>query len=179
MAVGTVAARYAKSLIDLAQEKGIVEELAGDMTFFQTTLAENRPLDVLLKNPIVRNTKKWNIVNAVFGSRLNPVTMSFFQIVAQKGRDNILDEIAVEFVKQYDKLKGVERATVITTTPLTDELRTQLKKRVQLLTNAQNVELEEKIDAKLIGGYVLRVGDRQVDASIKSQLNDLKLTFLN
>jgi F-type H+-transporting ATPase subunit delta len=179
MAVGTVASRYAKSLLDLAQEKGLVEEMAGDMTFFQQTLAENRQLGVLLKNPIVRNAKKWSIVNAVFGSRLNPLTMSFFQIVAQKGRDNILEDIAVAFNQQFDKLKGVERATVITTTPLTDELRTQLKAKVQLLTSAKNVELNEKIDAKLIGGYVLRVGDRQVDASIKSQLNDLRLAFLN
>ncbi|MEZ0608818.1 ATP synthase F1 subunit delta [Fibrella sp. WM1] len=179
MAVGTVATRYAKSLIDLAQEKGIVQELSGDMQFFQKTLAENRQLGVLLKNPIVRNAKKWSIINAVFGSRLNPMTLSFFQIVAQKGRDNILEDIAVAFNQQVDVMKGVERATVITTTPLTDELRTQLKAKVQSLTNAKLVELEEKIDPKLIGGYVLRVGDQQVDASIKNQLNELRLKFLN
>lgn len=179
MAVATVAARYAKSLIDLAQEQGIVENLANDMQVFQKTLAENRSLGVLLKNPIIRNAKKWAIINAVFGSRLNALTMTFFHIVAQKGRDNILEEIAIQFVRQYDRLKGVERATVVTTTPLTDTLRQELKAKVQSLTRAKTVELDEKIDNKLIGGYVLRVGDRQVDASIRSQLNDLRLTFLN
>ncbi|HEX9956469.1 MAG TPA: ATP synthase F1 subunit delta [Fibrella sp.] len=179
MAISTVADRYAKSLIDLAQEKGIVEEMYGDMLYFQRTLSENRALGVLLKNPIVRNAKKWNIVNAVFGSRLNPMTLSFFQIVAQKGRDNILEDIAVAFCKQYDKLKGVERATVITTVPLTEELRTQLKAKVQTLTGGKSIELEEKQDSRLIGGYVLRVGDRQIDASLRNQLNELRLKFLN
>lgn len=179
MANGPVASRYAKSLIDLATEKGIIEEMSGDMHFFQKTLAENRQLGVLLKNPIVRNAKKWTIINAVFGARLNPMTMSFFQIVAQKGRDNILEDIAVEFNKQYDSLKGVERATVITTTPLTDAVRQQIRAKVQSMTNAKSVELDEKLDGRLIGGYVLRIGDRQVDASIRSQLNDLRLQFLN
>ena len=179
MAISTVAARYAKSLIDLAQEKGIVEEMYSDMLFFQDTISENRALGVLLKNPIVRNAKKWNIINAVFGSRLNPMTMSFFKIVAQKGRDNILEAIATAFCAQFDKLKGVERATVTTTVPLTDELRTQLKSKVQALTGSKSVELEERQDSKLIGGYILRVGDRQIDASLRSQLNDLRLTFLN
>lgn len=179
MAISTVAGRYAKSLLDLAQEKGLTETIAGDMQFFQKTVAENRQLGTLLKNPIVRNAKKWGIINAVFGSRLNALTMSFFQIVAQKGRDNILEDIAAEFINQYDDLKGIERATVVTTTPLTDAVRQQLKAKVQAMTSAQLVELDEKIDSRLIGGYVLRVGDRQVDASIRSQLNDLRLKFLN
>lgn len=179
MAISTVAARYAKSLIDLAQEKGIVEEMYGDMLYFQRTIAENRALGVLLKNPIVRNAKKWNIINAVFGGRLNPMTLSFFHIVAQKGRDNILEDIAVAFGKQYDSLKGVERATVITTVPLTEDLRRQLKAKVQTLTGGRSVELDEKQDSKLIGGYVLRVGDQQIDASLRTQLNELRLKFLN
>ncbi len=179
MAISTVAARYAKSLIDLAQEKGLVEVMHSDMLFFQQTIADNRPLAVLLTNPIVRNAKKWSIINAVFGARLNSLTMSFFQIVAQKGRDNILEAIAVEFLKQYDTRNGVERATVITTVPLTDTLRTQLKAKVQALTGGKSVELDEKIDDALIGGYVLRMGDRQIDASLRSQLSDLRLTFMN
>ena len=179
MAISTVASRYAKSLIDLAKEKGIVEEMYGDMLFFQRTISENRALGVLLKNPIVRNAKKWNIISAVFASRLNPMTLSFFKIVAQKGRDNILEAIADQFCQQFDTLKGVERATVITTAPLTDELRTQLKAKVQALTGGKTVELEEKQDDKLIGGYILRMGDRQIDASLRSQLNDLRLTFMN
>ncbi|MBD2701791.1 ATP synthase F1 subunit delta [Spirosoma sp. BT702] len=179
MAVATVAARYAKSLLDLAQEKGITEKLYQDMQFFKRTVEQSRPLLLMLKNPIVRAEKKSAIIKAVFTSHVDPVTMSFFQIISRKNREGIMDEIANQFISQYDRLKGVERATVITTVPLTDALRKKFKAAVAKTTAAKLVELEEKIDNRLIGGYVLRIGDQQIDGSIRSQLNDLRLKFLN
>ena len=179
MAVATVAARYAKSLLDLAQEKGITEALYKDMTFFRNTVGQSRPLLLMLKNPIVRAEKKNAVIKAVFANRVDPVTMSFFQIIAKKNREPIIDAIAEEFINQYDRLKGVDRATVITTVPLTDALREKFKAMVMKTTKGKLVELNEKIDPKLIGGYVLRVGDQQIDGSIRSKLNELRLQFLN
>ncbi|GAB4017971.1 ATP synthase F1 subunit delta [Spirosoma koreense] len=179
MAVATVAARYAKSLIDLAQEKGLTETMYKDMKFFKNTVDQSRPLLLMLKNPIVRAEKKNAIIKAAFEKRVNPVTMSFFQIIARKNREAIMDAIADEFIKQYDRLKGVERATVITTVPLTEPLRAKFMDMVMKTTGGKVVELDEKIDPKLIGGYVLRVGDQQIDGSIRNQLNELRLQFLN
>ncbi|GAB3998035.1 F0F1 ATP synthase subunit delta [Spirosoma daeguense] len=179
MAVATVAARYAKSLLDLAEEKGLTEKMYKDMQFFKKTVADSRPLLLMLKNPIVRAEKKSAIIKAVFASHVDPVTMAFFQIIGKKNREGIMDAIADEFINQYDRKKGVERATVITTVPLTDALRTKFKDMVAKTTGGKLVELDEKIDTRLIGGYVLRVGDQQVDGSIRSQLNDLRLKFLN
>lgn len=179
MAVATVAARYAKSLLDLAKEQGIAEALYTDMKFFSQTLAQNRQLNLILKNPIVRAEKKNAIVKSVFGSRLNPVTMSFLAIIARKNREAIVDAIADEFISQYDRMKGIKRATVITTVPLTDTLRQKFKAIVAKTTGSELIELDEKIDAKLIGGYVLRVGDQQIDGSIRNQLNEMRLKFMN
>ncbi|GAB3499087.1 F0F1 ATP synthase subunit delta [Spirosoma knui] len=179
MAVATVAARYAKSLLDLAQEQGITETMYKDMLFFKNTVAQSRPLMLMLKNPIVRAEKKSAVIKAAFSNRVNPVTMAFFQIIAKKNREGIMDAIADEFINQYDRLKGVERATVITTVPLSDTLREKFRTIVMQTTGGKLVELEEKIDQKLIGGYILRVGDRQIDGSIRSQLNELRLQFLN
>lgn len=179
MAVATVAARYAKSLLDLAKEQGITETMYTDMKFLKQTLAQNRKLALILKNPIVRAEKKNAVVKAVFGGRLNAVTMSFLQIVARKNREAIVDAIADEFIAQYDRMKGIERATVITTIPLTDTLRERFRAMVTQATGGKLVELEERIDSKLIGGYVLRVGDQQIDGSIRSQLNELRLQFMN
>lgn len=179
MAVATVAARYAKSLLDLAQERGLTETLYKDMLFFKKTVEQSRPLLLLLKNPIVRAEKKNAIIKAAFTKHVDPVTMSFFQIIAKKNREAIMDAIADEFINQYDRLKGVERATVITTVPLTDALRKKFSDMVMKTTGGKVVELDEKIDPKLIGGYVLRVGDQQIDGSIRNQLNDLRLQFLN
>jgi len=179
MAVATVGARYAKSLLDLAKEQGIEQTMYTDMKFVKQTLAQNRQLAVVLKNPIVRAEKKNSVMKAVFASRLNPLTMAFFQIVANKNREGVIDSIAEQFVIQYEKLKGVERATIITTMPLTDMLREQFKAIVMKNTTGKSVELDEKIDPNLIGGYILRVGDQQIDGSIRSQLNDIRLQFLN
>ena len=179
MAIATVAARYAKSLLDLAQEQGITETMYKDMQFFKNTVQQSRPLMLMLKNPIVRAEKKSAVLKAAFASRVNPVTMSFFEIIAKKNREPIMDAIADEFVKQYDRLKGVERATIVTTIPLTDALREQFKAMVLKMTGNKSVELEEKIDSKLIGGYVLRVGDQQIDGSIRNQLNEIRLQFMN
>lgn len=179
MSVATVASRYAKSLLDLAQEKGLTETMYKDMLFFKKTVEQSRPLLLMLKNPIVRAEKKSAIIKAAFSSHVNPVTMAFFQIIAKKNREGIMDAIADEFISQYDRLKGVERATVITTVALTDSLRTKFKEMVAQTTGSKLVELEEKIDDRLIGGYVLRVGDQQIDGSIRSQLNDLRVKFLN
>ena len=179
MSVATVAARYAKSLLDLAQENALTETMYKDMQFFKRTLDQSRPLLLMLKNPIVRSEKKSAVLKAAFSGRIDPVTMSFFQIIAKKNRESIMDAIANEFINQYDRLKGVERATIITTIPLTEELRKTFIAMVTKATGGKAVELEEKLDSKLIGGYILRVGDRQVDGSIRSQLNDLRLQFLN
>ena len=179
MSVATVAARYAKSLLDLAQDQGLTETMHKDMQFFKKTVDQSRPLLLMLKNPIVRAEKKSAVLRAVFANRVSPVTMSFFQIIANKNREPIMDAIADEFIIQYNRLKGTERATIITTMPLTDALRQKFTAIVLKKTGGKVVELEEKIDPKLIGGYVLRLGDRQIDGSIRSQLNELRLQFLN
>ncbi len=179
MAVATVAARYAKSLLDLAQEQGLTETMYKDMQFFKNTVDQSRPLMLMLKNPIVRAEKKSAVLRAAFTNRVNPITMAFFEIIAKKNREGIMDAIAEQFISQYNILKSIERATVITTVPLTAIQRDKFKAMVMQTTGCKLVELEEKLDSNLIGGYVLRVGDQQVDGSIRSQLNDLRLKFLN
>jgi len=179
MAIATVATRYAKSLLDLAKEQGITDALYADMKFIRQTLQANRQLNVVLKNPIVRAEKKNAIVKQVFGSRLNSVTMSFLSIIARKNREPIVDAIADEYIAQYDRMQGISHAVVVTTMPLSDTLRQKFKAMVAQATGNTQIELEEKIDAKLIGGYILRIGDRQIDGSLRSQLNEIRLEFMN
>ncbi|RIV26910.1 ATP synthase F1 subunit delta [Fibrisoma montanum] len=179
MAVSTVAFRYAKSLLDLSEEMNLTDVIYKDMMLFKGTVEESRPLMVMLKNPIVRTEKKHAVMNAVFSSRVNPVTMSFFQIITRKNREAIMDAIADEYIRLYNELRGIEQATVVTTVPLTDELRERFKATVSQMTGRKLVELHEKIDSKLIGGYVLRVGDQELDGSLRSRLTELRLQFMN
>ena len=178
MSVGIVAARYAKSLIELAKEKNVVEVVYQDMKLFLDTAHQNRGLMLALKSPVVRHEKKLAILKALFLERVNPVSYSIFEIITRKNRESILDAIAEEFINAYDEYRGIQKATVITTTPLTEDLRSQFNKIVSEATG-KTVELEEKVDPALIGGYLLRVNDRQIDASLRSRLNELKLQLAN
>ena len=178
MSVGIVASRYAKSLIELAIEQNVLEPVFADMKLFKETARQNRGLMLALASPVVRHEKKLAILKALFKDRVNPVSYSIFTIITKKNRESILDSIADEFIKLYDENQGILEATVITTTPLTDELRQQFINIVASSTG-KNIQLEEKIDPNLIGGYILRVKDRQIDASLRSRLNELKLQLIN
>ena len=178
MSVSIVASRYAKSLIELAKEQDVLEAVYQDMLLFKDTADKNRGLMLALKSPVVRHEKKLNILKALFKERVNEVSYAIFTIITKKNREAILDEIANEFVKSYNLNQGIQKATVVTTTPLTDELRKQFSDIVAARTG-RTVQLAEKIDPSLIGGYVLTIDDRQIDASLRSRLNELKLQFTN
>jgi len=178
MSVSIVASRYAKSLIELAKEQNVLEAVYQDMLLFKDTADKNRALMLALKSPVVRHEKKLGILKALFETRVNAVSYAIFTIITKKNREAILDEIASEFIKAYNLFQGIQKATVVTTTPLTDELRKQFNDIVASATG-KTVQLAEKIDASLVGGYVLTVGDRQIDASLRSRLNELKLQLVN
>ena len=178
MSVSIVASRYAKSLIELAKEQNVLEAVYQDMLLFKDTAEKNRGLMLALKSPVVRHEKKLNILKALFETRVNSVSYAIFTIITKKNREAILDEIANEFIQSYNLNQGIQRATVTTTIPLTDELRKQFSDMVTAKTG-RTVQLAEKIDPNLIGGYVLKIDDRQIDASLRSRLNELKLQFVN
>lgn len=173
----TVAFRYAKSLLDLAQERGITDTVATDMQLFGQTARESRGLVLALQSPVVKHYKKLEILKALFKNRVDPVTYSIFEILARKNREALLPAIAEEFQRQYDHLKGIQKAEITTVVPLTDAQRKAFIQEVAQATG-RTVHLHERLDPRLIGGYVLRVGDQQVDTSVRTRLNDLKVSFL-
>ncbi|NEM96563.1 ATP synthase F1 subunit delta [Pontibacter burrus] len=171
-----VASRYAKSLIELAAEKGILEQVHDDMKLFSNTISQNRDFQMLLRNPIVKSDKKMAVLNSVFKGKVQEMTLAFFTIVTRKNREAILEFVATEFEKQYNLMKGIQRASVTSAAPLSPALRQQLGERLANETG-KTIQLEEMIDPSLIGGFVLRVGDRQIDSSVKNSLRKLKNNF--
>lgn len=171
------ASRYAKSMLDLAQERGNLDQVKQDMDLFAKTLEQNRDLRLLLRNPIVKHDKKLAILRAIFGGKVSEVTEKFFTIITQHNRESALEWVATEFQSQYETLRGIQVAQVTTATPLNAILRHEMTKLVREQTGHQTVTLTEKVDPELIGGFVLRVGDRQIDDSVRSRLNKLRNTF--
>ncbi len=172
-----VASRYAKSLLELADEQGKVEEVHKDMMLLDTTCSQNRDLAVVLRNPIIKNDKKKAILEAIFGGKVSDLTMAIFDIITRKNRAAELPAIAGEFPRQYNVYKSIETAKVTTAVKLDEGLRASFEKIVMQISDKKSVELEEVVDEKIIGGYVLTVGDRQLDDSIKSKIKELELKF--
>lgn len=172
-----VASRYAKSLLDLAEERGTLDEVKADMDLFNNTLNESRDLRLLLRNPIVKHDKKLAILRALFAGKVSDLTMKFFTIITQKNRESALEFIGPEFIGQYNALRGVQVAEVTTATPLTPVLRAQVNSLVRKESGLQQVRLTEKINPALIGGFVLRIGDRLIDDSVRYRLQKLRNEF--
>lgn len=172
-----VAYRYAKSLIELAEEKGITETIQKDMQLFDQVCNENRAFELALKSPVVKHFKKLEILKAIFKDKIDPMTLSIFQIITNKNREKVLPALATEYLRQYDVLKGVINAEVATVSTLNEIQKKEFIKLVASSTG-KKVILTEKINPSLIGGYILRVDDKQIDTSVKKKLNDLKVSFL-
>lgn len=176
MSVNRIASRYAKPLLELSIEKGILEEVAKDMDDFAALCESNRDFVLMLKNPILNHLKKLSILKKIFTGKVNDLTLSLFDIISRKNREQYLPEIAVEFHKQYNISKGIAEATVTTVVPLTAQLKQEIIALVNNVTGKE-VELTEIMDPSIIGGFILTIGDRQIDDSINSKLNELKLKF--
>ena len=172
------ASRYAKSLLELSTEQGVLEDVYNDMVLIDEACEQNRELALVLKSPIINHYKKNQILEGIFGDRVTNLTTSFFRLIGRKGREFIFHPITKEFRKQYLEMKGIEKVAVTTTFPLDDSLRNEIKDLAKDISG-KKPQLEEKIDDQIIGGFVLDVGSRRVDASIKSKLRKLKKELID
>ena len=167
------ASRYAKSLIELAQERKVLEEVYADMQLFSAVADENRIFSVMLKNPIINHDKKRNILRSLFGKRMNELTLLSFDLITKKNRENILEDVAYEFKVQYNKLKGLQVAEIATTIKLDKDLKDRFKELVKEISG-MTADLNEVVNEDLVGGFVLKVGDYRLDQSIKTQLQNIE-----
>jgi F-type H+-transporting ATPase subunit delta len=172
-----VASRYAKSLLELADEKGKLEDVHKDMMLLDTICKENHDFTLALRNPVVKNDKKYAILEAIFKGKVDDLTLAIFAIICRKNRASFLPLVSVEFHRQYNVCKSIEQATITTAVKLDKSLVASFKEIVKQISTEKHVELEEVIDEEIIGGYVLKVGDRQIDDSIKSKIKELELKF--
>ncbi len=171
-----VASRYAKSFIDLTIELGVLEQACVDMKYISEVCKSNHDFVIFLKSPIIKTDKKLAVLKEVFAGKLNKVTDNYVQLITNKKREIYLDEIAVEFVNQYKEKKKILTAVVTSATGIDDTIRKKVMEIVKGVSTSE-VVLEEKIDKNIIGGFIIRVGDKQIDASIARKLNNLKRSF--
>ena len=170
-----VAQRYVKPLLSLAIEQGALEQVHDDMKMFSKVCEENRSFALMLKNPVIKHDTKREILHKIFEGRVHKLTMSIFDIITRKNREPLLPFIAREFHNAYNTYKNIGKASLKTSFAIDDELRKEFQKIVGNITHTKDVELLEHVDQDLIGGFILNIGDKQIDASIRSKLKQLRV----
>ena len=172
-----IASRYAKSLLELAEEKKSLAKVAKDIELFDSICESNRDFVVMLRNPIINHGQKLAILQKLFKGKVNALTLSMFEIVTRKGREQYLPEMAKAFKHQYNVMQGIVEATVTTVAPMTAAIKKELSDVLKKLTKDSKVVLTEVVDPEIIGGFVLKIGDKQIDDSVSSRLRAVKLQF--
>lgn len=171
-----VSAAYAKSLITLSQELDLVDTIYSDMVLAHKVMQESREFRLMLKSPIVSHFKKLTIIEEVFAGKITDATLRFFKLITKKKREALLASIVNEYIREYKVLKGIQTAMIITAVDIDAKLKNQLSEALSGISS-QKMEISYKVDASILGGYIISTGDRQIDASIKSQLQKIKIQF--
>lgn len=169
------AVRYAKAILDLAKAQNTTDAIFVEMQQIKDTVAENKELRDLLNTPLVKSEVKKASLKAVFANS-NTVIEGLFDALVDNKRVSVLPNVAESFIALYKQDKGAQVATVTTAVPLSADLETQILAKVKELTGKE-ASLESIIDESIIGGFILRVGDLQYNASVSGQLAGLKRTF--
>jgi F-type H+-transporting ATPase subunit delta len=172
-----VARRYATALLESAEEEHRLDETAKDVELIENTLRQNRELRLVLGNPVVQKEKKRQILRDLFEKKAGPLTLKFLDLLTEKDREGDLLEILVQFSHLLDEKRGIVRVEVTSAVPLTDEQGNLLKKKLEFYTGRKVIP-RFHLDPKVLGGFVVRLEDRVIDASIAHQIDLLREKFL-
>lgn len=172
-----LASRYAKSLIDLSIEQNNLEATLKDMQLLDAICKQSREFTSMMRSPVIKADKKLAITDAVLNGRISVLTSSFIHLLIRKGREQNLDEIAQAFITQYRTNQKIRMVKLTTATVVDQSVVDVLKSKLQANFPGGSVEMEVAVDPSILGGFILDMGDKQLDASISRDLNDIRKQF--
>jgi F-type H+-transporting ATPase subunit delta len=178
MSGSRAAVRYAKAILSFALEQSKEVEVNNDMLVVVNTIEENKDLQLVLSSPVLKSELKKVAIKEVFSSKVSSLTIGLIDLLVENKRLSILTDVAKKYTVIFDELKGIEVAKVTTAVPLTDVLNTQVLAKVKEITGKE-ATIENIVNPDIIGGFILRIGDVQYDASISNKLQVLKRQFAN
>lgn len=177
MAGFRAAKRYAKGLMQFAAEINQASQINQEMVDLKNALNDSRELTQFLNSPVLDAKRKNVIAKEIFKDFSQP-TQNFIQLVINQGRGSGLKDIAIQFNELFNKLNNIRKAEVVSAVKLDDSMVQQIVDQAKQTMGAEySYEIENRVDPNLIGGFILRVGDKQVDSSVRSKLNRLKQEF--
>lgn len=177
MASTRAAIRYAKAILDIADSKKVADKVSSDMSLIATTIKSNDELNTFIQSPTIRVEVKEKALLEVF-EQVNSVTKSLFHLLFENKRFEILESIAVEYNKLFDTKNGVEIAKVTTAIPLDAALEAKVLAKIATFSN-KKITIQNTVDSSIIGGFILKIGDNQYNASVANRLQTLRRELSN
>ena len=165
--------RYAQALFNIAQEKSIEDVILNNCQEVLKMFNENITFVDFVKNPTIAKSAKIKLFNSVFAGS-HSIMLDFLMLVVKKGRESELSNMAWKYIELYNAKKGVVVLEIVSAKPLDRDLKINLKKKINL---SGGVKIKETIDKSIIGGFIIKMGDSQYDASVRKQLNSVKRVF--
>lgn len=176
MAKTKVASRYAKSLLELTQETQTLEKSYEDLSLIFRVMEQNKSLELLIRNPIVKSDQKFEIIRQIFNGKISDITMLFLEILTRKRREAYLKDIIEQYIAQYKEIKGITTAVITTAVGIDDKIRKEVIELVKGDSDSK-IELKEIVKPEIIGGFVLRYGNIQYDTTVAKYLRQLRRNF--
>jgi F-type H+-transporting ATPase subunit delta len=171
------AIRYAKAILETAVSTGKANQVNDDMKSIIAAVNSSADLKEFLASPIITSEVKMNVLSEVFAS-VQADTKSLFRLLQENKRFQILEAIATQFNAQFDEMNGVEVAKVTTAFPITADLEAKILAKATSIST-KKITIQNTVDPSIIGGFILRIGDKQYNASVSNRLHELKREFSN
>ncbi len=171
--IDVIANRYAEALFQLSEEENITKEIYNELHNVVDILKENKDLDNVLKSPLIAKSEKVGLIEALFNNKINNNLKNFLKILVEKGRISSLNSIELTFKQLLNDKNNIIEGTVISAIPLTSEKIKELEEKLSKKYN-KNVTLENKVDETILGGVLVRLGNTQIDGSVKTRLDNIK-----
>ena len=176
MLTSKVAKRYAQGLLEFSTDTNTVSTVFDEMKAVKSILSTSKELNSFFATPYIDAKKKMSTANLIFAS-LSDGSKNFISLVIKQGRVTQLKNIAQEYINKVEDMNGVQRITLTTAAVLSQSNLDLILKSTSLFDSSKKYDLQTIIKPELLGGYILRIGDEQVDASVKSKLATLRKEF--
>lgn len=171
--IDIIANRYAEALFQLSEEENITKEIYNELHSVLNIVKNNKDLDNVLKSPLVAKAEKVQLIETLFNNKINNNLKNFLKILVEKGRISSLKSIELTFKQLLNDRDNIIEGTVISAIPLTGEKVKELEEKLSKKYN-KNVTLENKVDKSILGGVLIRLGNTQIDGSVKTRLDNIK-----
>ncbi|MBF6610606.1 MAG: ATP synthase F1 subunit delta [Chryseobacterium sp.] len=176
MLTSKVAKRYAQGLLDFTEESGNTASVFSEMKDVVKIMKESKELNAFFATPFIDTKKKMAAASEIFQS-FSKVSQNMISLVIRQGREKEMRNIAQEFINKVEDKQGIQRITLTSASELSQNNITEILKSSGLVKEGSNFDLNTIINPDILGGYILRVGDQQINASVKSKLNRIRKDF--